>query len=153
MQFTIKKLESDRLIAGISNQHYEIKYVWELLHKYAANIPNATYQFPNGESFGICCRVEGDSAANHFTYLAGVPVSDVNGIPLPFFGQVIPAGMYAVFDCPDIESISKTYNHIYETWFPQSGLSQTAFFDFEKYDLTDGVETIEIWVPVTVDHY
>lgn len=148
MQFSITTLPTARLIAGVANQNFEIREVWELLHKEIHRLPNKIDAFPEGESFGICCRVIDDPQKNHFSYLAGVPVTDLNSIVLPFFGQVIPAGTYATFDCVDIESITETYKYIYEVWFPTSGYRQSAPFDFERYELRDGVEEIQIWVPV-----
>lgn len=148
MNFLLKVQEKTKYIAGISVDLNAIQNAWEQLHQQVQTLPNMVANFPQGESFGVCVSTDDTPEANASSYLAAVPVTDLNDLPAPFSGFVIPEGKYAVFNCADIESIGPTYRYIYENWLPSSGLNKRMSFDFERYHLENGVETIEIWVPV-----
>jgi predicted transcriptional regulator YdeE len=147
MEFSINFLASDRFIVGVQGHEDAIRDSWELLHQLVDTIPNTLAEFPEGESFGICTRLSDAVTGERITYTAGVPVDDLSQVPRHLIGHVIPAGRYAVFKTDSLESIGDTYEQIHQ-WIPASGHRRRLNFDFERYNLENGVETIEIWVPV-----
>jgi len=102
------------------------------------------------KGYGVSCN--SDDAGN-FDYLCGVEVSSFSRLPAEFGRMRIPEQRYAIFQHRDhVSTIRRTWNTIWSSWLPQSGLSASGGPDIELYgedfDPITGTGLIEIWLPV-----
>jgi AraC family transcriptional regulator len=105
-------------------------------------------------TLGVC--IDADAATleqDGFTYLAGVEVSRVDGVPAGLIAITVPARTYAVFThAGHISRLPDTVKQVWGTWLPASRYRHVASPDFELYDErwdpTTGEGEIDIWVPI-----
>ena len=69
-------------------------------------------------------------------YLAGMAVTDVQGVPEGLTLREVPGSRYAVFECT-VATISDTYDWIFDQWlkeapYPRPGEGSSRA-DFERY--------------------
>ncbi len=109
---------------------------------------------------GLC--FPGDIGVEDFSYVIGMEVADLKGIPAEFFKGEVPAGTWAVFTTPPadrksnefVKAIQGTWDYIYKNWFPGSGyeFDGDVKVDYELYDERsdrDHGALVDIYVPVT----
>ena len=87
-------------------------------------------------SYGLCdSSIEG-LEDGVFEYVAGVEVSGPDVVvPEGMVLRSVPERKYAVFThYGTLDTLGETYQNIYNTWLPQSGLEVGNEFDMEVYD-------------------
>lgn len=86
--------------------------------------------------------------------MAAVEVTSLDDIPITMVGKTIPAHHYAVFTHRGAPvHLSRTFQTIFDEWFPQSDYCPADFFDFELYDERydpndEPLSEIDIYIPV-----
>jgi AraC family transcriptional regulator len=118
------------------NKNWEIPQIWAEFMPMMERIPN---RLSTKEAYGVCFYTENFSKNGFFYYLAGVPVSSLEEIPLALVGKTFPASEYAVFThkgplAGQTGNIKDTYAYIYGTWLPKSDYVNPYAYDFEFYD-------------------
>ena len=100
--------------------------LWEQLSKRFAEIP---YADPDA-GYGLHQWTNGQH-----TCMAGLSVQQPGPVPEEMKTCTLPQHVYAVFYHPGlIQSLSSTFENIYQTWLPDSGYNPAADFYFEYYD-------------------
>jgi AraC family transcriptional regulator len=137
------------------NKNWEIPKIWEEFLPMMKNIPNV---LPVHEAFGLCFYTEMFKQTGLFYYLAGVPVSSLEEIPLELVGKTLPASEYAVFTHKGqifgkTNTIRDTYAYAYGTWLPSSPYVNPYPYDFEYYsERFTGNENpdseLDIYIPI-----
>ncbi len=145
-------------VVGISSQNTmknnNIAALWnEFGAKVCSKVEDAL--FPN-TALGICFYTDMAEMNEDtpFTYLAGLQFPMDQDCPPVLESRVVPAAEYAVFEHHGaLDTLSDTYNAIYNEWLPNSEYNRSSTDDFELYDerFNYGAENsvMEIWVPVT----
>lgn len=118
------------------NKNWEIPKLWEEFLPMIKRIPNS---LPTGEAYGVCFYTESFSKTGLFYYMAAVPVSNLDDIPVELVGKTLPASEYAVFThkgpaVGNTNTIKDTYGYAYGTWLPKSQYESAFGYDFEYYD-------------------
>jgi AraC family transcriptional regulator len=142
------------------NKNWEIPKIWEEFRPMMDKIPN---RVPGNEAYGVCFYTENFAKNGLFYYLAGVPVSSLDEIPMACVGKTFPASDYAVFThkgplAGKTGNIRDTYAYAYGTWLPKSVYVNPHAYDFEFYDerfnanldncLQELESEMDIWIPV-----
>lgn len=115
------------------NQHGEIAQLWDKFNQVSGKIKCINEK----EAFGLCfSTVEGGAQPGEFEYIAGFEVADDKDLPAGMVYRQVPAYKYAVFTHHGkLTNLGETYQYIYNTWLPQSGLQiHPDKFDMEVYD-------------------
>ena len=108
-----------------------------------------------GVALGICyytdCSVMNEDTP--FTYLAGVEYPADKDCPAVSEYRDVPASDYAVFEHHgSLDTLSETYNGIYNNWLPNSAYDRNQTDDFELYDqrfrFGESNSVMEIWIPI-----
>ena len=87
-------------------------------------------------SYGLCdSSIEG-LEDGEFEYVAGVEVAGPDAaVPEGLVLRSVPERKYAIFTHQGtLDTLGETYQNIYDTWLPQSGLEVAGLFDMEVYD-------------------
>ena len=146
VQSPIKRKESKIMIpkivtkpafktVGISyigkNQSGEIPQMWDVFNHHYDQIPSI-----NDFCYGLCFSKVAGGAEGEFEYIAATEVKDDKIIPEGMVYREISEYKYAVFTHHGkLDSLGETYEFIYNTWLPQSGLTvHPDHFDMELYD-------------------
>lgn len=113
------------------NQNQEISQVWSQFNQRACDLKHIS---PEG-AYGIC-SLPPDLPEGEFEYVAGLAVSKVEDIPEGMVVRAMPEMKCAVFKhIGAVETLSATYQSIYQEWLPQAGLEPLqAGLDMEMYD-------------------
>jgi AraC family transcriptional regulator len=102
-----------------------------------------------GTSLGVS-RVERDPARRDFDYMIAVELDEnINAGDLESY--TVPAGSWAVFECPGPapESIVVAEMYCFMEWLPQSGYAHDNRPEMEVYlPDRDGQKFAEFWLPV-----
>lgn len=140
------------LIAGLGERYNPqtmagIPAQWQRFGPHIGNIPGQV----GGPAYGVICNGDGEG---NIDYIAGVEVTDFDGLPADFARIRIPAHRYAVFThAGHVSTIQRTWNAIWSQWLPESGFKSADAPDFELYganfDPQSGSGGFEIWIPVT----
>jgi AraC family transcriptional regulator len=158
MEPKIVKKEAVKLIGLMyygDNKNWEIPKIWEEFLPLMKKIPNCV---PARESYGVCFYTESFSKSGLFYYLAALPVSSLEEIPMELVGKTIPASEYAVFThkrslTGKTNNIKDTYAYAYGTWLPNSPYVNPYEYDFEYYDErfkgNDNPDSeIDVYIPI-----
>ena len=158
MEPKIVKKDAVKLIGIMyhgDNKNWEIPKMWEEFLPLMKKIPNS---LPTREAYGLCFYTESYSKTGLFYYMAGVPVSSLEEIPMELVGKTLPASEYAVFAHKGplngkAKTIMDTYKYAYGTWLPNSRYVNAHGFDFEYYDERfkgneDPHTEIGVWIPI-----
>lgn len=91
-----------------------------------------------------------------FEYLAGVEVTQVNRIPTGMTVHRIPARKYAVFTHRGrLMELQKTYDYIYKTWLPGSGMDflPAEHFEYHGPNFTGDTPESEtqVYIPIKTE--
>jgi AraC family transcriptional regulator len=118
------------------NKNWEIPKLWEEFMPFMDKVPNG---LPVKKSYGVCFYSGSFSKSGLFYYLAAVPVSSLDDIPIPMVGKTLPESEYAVFThkgaiAGKTNTIRDTYAYAYGTWLPNSAYVNPFAYDFEYYD-------------------
>ncbi len=104
---------------------------------------------PIQATYGWCGEMQEDGG---FEYIAAVETSKAENLPEWAVVRMVPENTYAVFPHRgSLESLRDTYNHIYQTWLPQSDYTNLSY-DMEVYtdefkDFSPG-SVFYIYIPV-----
>lgn len=128
----------------------EIPKLWH--ESFLPRLGEVQHGVNDGVLYGVC-SVVGTGKGECYSYIASREVSSLDDIPEGMTGIVVPACKYAVFTHHGpLETIKDTYNHIYETWLPSSGMEWGDGMDFEYYDArfkgSAEDSEIDLYVPV-----
>ncbi len=100
-------------------------------------ISDISGRIPGDASYGICEYIDPlfMSEDSEWEELVSVEVAAAAEPPAGMVKRTIPARRYAVFTHRGgVDSLGTTYNYIYKTFLPRSGLQLAATADFEYYD-------------------
>jgi AraC family transcriptional regulator len=102
-------------------------------------------------AYGAICG--GDPQTQTMEYMCAVEVESFDGLPKELGRMRVPAVRYAVFlHEGNVATIQRTWQEIFSTWLPSSGLRTANTPDFEVYAETFDGETgeggVEIWLGV-----
>ena len=113
------------------NKNQEIAQVWQMFNKRIDAIKNQD----NKCVIGYCAPGPEGEDKSKFEYVCSAVVDKVEDVPEGMVTRTIPPHKYAVFTHRgSLETLKQTYNYIYATWFPKSGLEMADNIDFEWYD-------------------
>lgn len=132
------------------NQNGEIGQMWGRF------IPrlNEPKRINPAASYGLCFSEAKDAKEGEFEYVAAVEVADDRDIPAGMVYREVPEQKYAVFThYGKLEKLGETYEYIYNTWLPQSGLQvHPGKFDMEVYtaDFTPGSDDSKLYIYVAI---
>lgn len=131
-----------------NNQNGEIAQMWTRFIPRIAGIPFKTGPFMS--SYGVCYDANEN---DEFAYVSGVAVSCTDQVLEGMVVKTVPAGRYAVFTHRGkLDTLRDTYQQVYGSWVPQSGLSVRGGLDFEYYDerFKDGCDDseVDIYIPI-----
>lgn len=133
------------------NEHMEIPALWGAFIPRYDEVPHK--QGPCG-SVGVCADMQADGT---FTYIAGVVVDRVDGLPAGMVAKEVPAAQYAVFThhgplFGGERDLAATMNYIYREWLPTSGYTRADTADLEIYDNrfagNEPHSEIDIYIPI-----
>ena len=113
------------------NQDGEIPQMWDVFNKRFEQIHHI-----NDICYGLCFSKVIGAADGEFEYIAAAEVKDDDNIPEEMVYREVPEYKYAVFTHHGkLDTLGETYDFIYNTWLPQSGLKvHPDKFDMELYD-------------------
>lgn len=96
------------------------------------------------ENFGICKPI--DTQMEKMDYIIAFDYDGESPVDPDMVLSELAGGKYAVFRCPNMQSIRETWTHIYTQWMPASEYEfDSPRLDFELY--LDG-DTCEVYIPV-----
>lgn len=126
--------------------------MWEILNGMAGQIANQKIPVTH---FGVESYTEEFQTKGKWFYLAGVEVTSLDVIPIGAVAKIIPANTYAVFTHtgPLPGTLGETFHYAYHQWLPESGYTQAAAYDLERYDErflgpTNPHSVMEVCIPV-----
>ncbi|MCK9557532.1 MAG: AraC family transcriptional regulator [Candidatus Cloacimonetes bacterium] len=152
----IKHMDAFRVV-GITCENTmknnNIPALWnDFNQQICSKVPDALHP---GRVLGICYYLDHIEMNEDtpFTYLAGVEYPPEKDCPIGLVYRDVPAADYAVFEHHgSLDTLSETYDFIYNNWLPESGYERKKADDFELYDqrfqFGDSQSVMEIWVPV-----
>jgi len=112
------------------NQNQEIHAMWSEANKRFGELKHVC----EDAAYGVCFTIQG-AAPGEFEYVASLKVDKEEDIPEGLVVRHIPAAKYAVFThVGSLDKLKDTYNYIYQTWLPQSGMQLDGYHDFEYYN-------------------
>lgn len=130
------------------NQNHEIPNMWG---KFLPRIGEIQRINPS-VSYGVCVNAEG-LPEGEFEYVAGVETAEGAPIPEEMVLRRVPEKKYAVFEhIGPLAGLGQTYQNIYQSWLPQSGLQWIPGDDMEVYTdkfMGDAPESI-LYIYVTL---
>lgn len=154
---TIKEIDEIKIIGIRDNVILEdnsLPRLWEKFRKVHHIVPNT---LQSKRAFGICeatSKIHLVSEKMEFNETIGFEVSSYEYIPDSFVSKTIKGGKYAVFThIGSLESLDKTYEYIWGTWFLSSKEKLDIRDDFEVYDERflgpNNVDSqIDIYIPI-----
>jgi len=81
-------------------------------------------------------------------YLAGMRVAPDTPVPEGLEVRQVPAGEYAVFECP-LDAIGATYQHVFTVWLPNASVQFDAGrAPFEEYPEKTPEQPVRLHIPV-----
>ena len=132
------------------NQHDEIGLLWG---SFIARL-NEPRRINPQVSYGLCFSEVENAQEGEFEYVAAVEVADDQAIPAGMVYREVPSHKYAVFTHHGkLEKLSETYQYIYNTWLPQSGMQlHPDKFDMEVYaeDFKLGSDESKFYIYVAI---
>lgn len=111
-----------------NNANNEVFHLWRESGVWMGKIAHVTN--PN-VAYGVMGNY--DEQSQEFDYLAGVEVNNGDDQPEGLTSWAVPEQTYAVFTCT-LPAIMEAYQHILQTWLPQSGYQHAGGPEFELYD-------------------
>ena len=149
---TEKKLVGKHLRVTLSNN--KISELWHSFMPRRKEIRN----IKSPELFSVAIYENGTDIKNftkdtEFERWAAMEVAKFDTIPTDMESYIIAGGLYAVFlHKGPASSGPKTFQHIFETWLPESGYIFDDRPQFEvlgdKYKNEDPDSEEEIWIPI-----
>lgn len=114
------------------NDQGEIPQLWGTFNQRDNEIPSVE----NTAAYGLCFSFPEGAAEGEFEYVAAFEVPDGQTTPSGMVARDVPTHKYAVFTHHGkLDKLGETYEYIYNTWLPQSGLEvHPSKFDMEVYD-------------------
>jgi predicted transcriptional regulator YdeE len=151
---TVVRYEQGRpmLFAGLRRKHtfarmaQDIPQQWENFQK-LGKLPGQV----GTTAYGALCGA--DPKTQTMEYMCAVEVQSFDALPKELGRMRVPAVRYAVFrHAGNVATIQSTWQQIFSTWLPSSGMQSANTPDFEVYDerfdAATGEGGVEIWVGV-----
>jgi AraC family transcriptional regulator len=158
MEPRIEKRGAVKLVGLVyygDNRNWEVVKLWEEFMPLMGKVPNS---LGGREAYGLCFYSESFSRSGLFSYMAAIPVSSLDVIPMEMVGKTLPGSEYAVFRhkgrlVGESNTIKDTYAYAYGTWLPNSGYENPPGYDFELYGERfrgnqDPESELEVWIPI-----
>lgn len=124
----------------------EIPRFWETCGKDGTTERLMALARPEAPMLGIC--TDFDMPKGEFTYLVAVEAPAEKADPARGFeSREIPAATWAVFTTI-LPEIHKTWQRIFQEWFPASGYEHADGPELEVYVMDGDEMKCEIWIPV-----
>jgi AraC family transcriptional regulator len=119
---------------------------WQRFLPHFGNIPGQL----DRKAYGVMYNFDDEG---NFDYLCGVEVADFSKTPRGFANLRVPEQRYVVFAHNEhISTIRRTWNTVWNVWFPSSGHEPADAPHFELYGENfngrTGLGDIELWIPV-----
>ena len=112
------------------NQNQEISEMWGKANQRFGELKHIC----EDAAYGVCFT-NPNTPSGEFEYVAALKVDSEKDIPEGMVLRHVPAAKYAVFThIGALDKLKDTYNYIYQTWVPQSGVQLDGSFDFEYYN-------------------
>lgn len=113
------------------NENGEIPQMWGVYNSRWDEIPAV-----DQNCYGLCFSNPEGAAEGEFEYVAACEVKDDANIPEGMIYREVPEYKYAVFTHHGkLDKLGETYQFIFETWLPQSGLQvHPSDYNMEVYD-------------------
>jgi predicted transcriptional regulator YdeE/DNA-binding transcriptional MerR regulator len=113
------------------NQNDEIGQMWR---RFIPHL-NEPQRINPTASYGLCFSEVKNAQEGEFEYVAAVEVANDHNIPEGMVYREVPECKYAVFTHHGkLNTLSETYQYIYNTWLPQAKLQlHPSRFDMEYY--------------------
>jgi predicted transcriptional regulator YdeE len=140
------------LFAGIRRTHTFASMSEEIPRQWEEFVRLGTLPEQVGKAgYGAICG--GDAKAQTMEYMCAAEVASFDALPKDLGRMRVPAARYAVFlHEGNVATIQQTWQHIFSTWLPSSGLRSGNTPDFEAYDErfdgATGEGGVEIWLSV-----
>lgn len=127
------------------NEHNEIKRIWG--ESFLGRLDEIGYRSVPPVTYGVMGNY--DPVTGEFDYVAGTGVERADDVPTGMVRWDVPAQRYAVFPCT-LATLMSTFQHISETWLPQSGYQRAEGPELELYDEHFAGEhsTVYVYIPV-----
>jgi AraC family transcriptional regulator len=120
------------------NEQGEISQMWGVFNQRMSEIITTNDSCCYGLCFSTPVGISKPEGVDHgeFEYVAAVEVADDSQIPENMVYRQVPTYKYAVFTHHGkLDKLGDTYQYIYNTWLPQSGLEvHLDKYDMEVYD-------------------
>lgn len=140
-------------VVGLSyvgkNEHSEIPAMWQ---QFLPRIEEPGRAEPD-VAYGVCISHGEGLADGKFEYVAGVEVRHQEPVPDGMVRRHIPQRKYARFTHHGpLDKLGETYQAIYDSWLPNSGMELDDMFDMEEYTATfePGSPDSEMYIYVAV---
>jgi AraC family transcriptional regulator len=128
------------------NEQNEIPQLWS---QFGPRMGEIKHKVDRDIAYGVMGNY--DENTGEFDYVAAIEVERADGIPTGMASWVVPEQTYAVFVCT-LPTIRETFQHVYETWLPQSGYQRGSDVEFEFYDADfdpqDPSSEMQIYIPI-----
>ncbi len=141
--------------AEVSPDQNEVGKLWGRFNTYYGNNPQGFKEEVNPKvAWELHITTDEYEETKEYYVMVGVEVSKIDGLPLPTFTKVLPAGQYAVFTLKGEEMASNWGDAIYKEWLPSSDYEEAYQCTIERYDEDtfkgwgDPDSEVEIWIPV-----
>jgi len=139
------------LVAGLG-EHYSsetsaaIPALWQRFGPLIGHVPGQK----GGTAYGVVYNTD---EAGNMDYIAGVEVADFSRLSADLKSIRIAAQRYVVFAHREhISTIRRTWNTIWNKWFPESGHQVVDAPVFEEYaetfDAHAGTGGVGLWIPI-----
>lgn len=156
------EIKGPELVVGLAGSYAEgspesfssIAKLWKLFLTRKHEIAHVK----EGFALGVCLAEHASviKAPDHtFVYIAGLPVTKVDDVPIGMLSCSIPQGKYAVFTHTGaLDKLPETVNYIWGTWIPKNveHYRHSNRPDFELYDgrfdPRSSLGGFDIYVPV-----
>ena len=105
------------------------------------------------KAYQVCVFEGADHEAEEYTFIAGMEVTELEGIPEGMMGHLVPGAEYAVFEHRGLlDKLHQTYEYIFGVWMQENGYLMDEADSLEVYDERFKVgqedSLLEIWVPI-----
>lgn len=139
------------LVAGLAQRYTcedsaGIPAQWQRFLPHFGHIPGQA----GNVAYGVMYNADDEG---NFEYLCGAEVSDFARVPAELARLRVPEQRYVVFTHPGhISEIRRTWNTVWNKWFPESGheVADGPYFERygENFDPKTGEGSIELWIPI-----
>ena len=128
------------------NEQNEIPQLWS---QFGPRMGEIKHKVDRDIAYGVMGNL--DESSGEFDYVAAIEVENADDLPNGMVSWGVPEQTYAVFTCT-LPTIRETFQHVYETWLPQSAYQRGMDVEFELYDADfdpeDPSSEMTIYIPI-----